>query len=148
MGAREEGIHFERYGGVPAERQAAAAAVRTIGGRPVMLELFGGRNADPEDAYLGEVETSDAYIGILGRRYGKPLPSRFSATHTEYLHAEKSGLRIATWCSNADDREGHEKRSSTFEHIMEACPRRCAGTGTRAGAREPDRSRTELATGN
>jgi hypothetical protein len=48
-------------------------------------------------------------VGILGRRYGKPLASRFSATHTEYLHAEKHGLRIAVWCLRTDDREGHEQ---------------------------------------
>src|SRR5688572_12267775 len=74
---------------LPAERQAAADAVGAVGAKPVLFEEFGGRDADPEDAYLGEVETSDIYIGILGRRYGKPLRSRYSATHTEYLHAEK-----------------------------------------------------------
>jgi hypothetical protein len=94
---------------LPDERRAAAAAVRAVGGTPVMFEQFGGRDADPEDAYLAEVETSDIYIGILGRRYGKPLPSRFSATHAEYLHAEKRGLRIAGWCLKANDREGHEE---------------------------------------
>src|SRR5262245_29248143 len=79
---------------LPDERRAAADAVRAVGGTPVMFEQFGGRDADPEDAYLAEVETSDIYVGILGRRYGKPLASRFSATHAEYLHAEKHGLRI------------------------------------------------------
>lgn len=92
-----------------AERQAAAAAVRAVGVVPVMFEQFGGRDADAEDAYLSEVETSDMYLGILGRRYGKPLPSRFSATHAEYLHAEKRGLRLAIWCLRANDREGHEE---------------------------------------
>jgi hypothetical protein len=92
-----------------AERTAAAAAIRQAGARPVMFEKFGGRDADPEDAYLSEVETSDIYVGILGRRYGKPLPSRFSATHTEYLHAEKHGLRIAVWALKVGDREGHEQ---------------------------------------
>lgn len=91
------------------ERQAAAAAIRAVGGSPVMFELFGGRDADPEDAYLGEVETSDVYICILGGRYGKPLRTRFSATNTEYMHAEKAGLRIATWCSNTLEREGHQQ---------------------------------------
>jgi hypothetical protein len=80
------------------ERQAAATAVRTANVLPIMFEQFGGRDADPENAYLGEVETSEIYIGILGPRYGKPLPTRFSATHTEYLHAEKSGLRMAPSC--------------------------------------------------
>jgi hypothetical protein len=91
------------------ERRAAADGVRAVGGTPVMFEQFGGRDADPEDAYLAEVETSDIYVGILGRRYGQPLPSRFSPTHAEYLHAEKRGLRIAAWCLKANDREGHEE---------------------------------------
>src|SRR6478752_776415 len=89
---------------LPTERQAAAAAARAVGVTPVMFEQFGGRDADP-----AEVETSDIYLGILGRRYGKPLPSRFSATHAEYLHAEKQGLRLAVWCLRANDREGHEE---------------------------------------
>jgi hypothetical protein len=29
------------------------------------------------DVYLSEVETSDIYLGILERRYGKRLPSRY-----------------------------------------------------------------------
>lgn len=94
---------------LPNERQAAAAAIRSLKAKPVMFELFGGRDADPENAYLGEVEACDIYVGILGRRYGKLLPSRYSATHAEYIHAEKSGLRIAVWCLRADDREGHEQ---------------------------------------
>ena len=91
------------------ERQAAAAGIRAVGLRAVMFEEFGGRDADPEEAYLAEVEGSDIYIGILGRRYGKPLKSRFSATHAEYLHAEKHALRMAVWTSSAPDREGHEQ---------------------------------------
>ncbi len=91
------------------ERQAVAAGVRGVGLRAVLFEEFGGRDADPEEAYLAEVEGSDIYIGILGRRYGKPLKSRFSATHAEYLHAEKHALRMAVWTSSAADREGHEQ---------------------------------------
>src|ERR1700722_20958237 len=94
---------------LPAERQAVAAGIRAVGLRPVMFEEFGGRDADPEEAYLAEVEGADIYIGILGRRYGKPLKSRYSATHAEYLHAEKHALRMAVWTSAAPDREGHEQ---------------------------------------
>jgi hypothetical protein len=92
-----------------AERQAVAAGLRGVGLRAIMFEEFGGRDADPEEAYLAEVEGSDIFIGILGRRYGKPLKTRFSATHTEYLHAEKHALRMAVWTSGAADREGHEQ---------------------------------------
>ena len=91
------------------ERQAAAGAARNAGVRAVLFEEFGGRDADPEEAYLAEVEGADIYLGILGRRYGKPLKTRFSATHTEYLYAEKHALRIAVWTSAAPDREGHQQ---------------------------------------
>lgn len=91
------------------ERQAVADAVRSVGSRPVLFEEFGGRDADPQEAYLAEVEGCDIYIGVLGSRYGKPLKTRFSATHAEYLHAMKYGLRMAIWTSSAPDREGHEQ---------------------------------------
>src|SRR5687767_3590453 len=45
------------------ERKAAAAAIRRLGARPIMFETFGGRDADAEDAFLGEVETSAVYVG-------------------------------------------------------------------------------------
>jgi hypothetical protein len=110
---------------LPAERQAVAAGVRAVGLRAILFEEFGGRDADPEEAYLAEVEGSDIYIGIIGRRYGKPLRTRYSATHTEYLHAEKHGLRIAVWTSVAADREGHEQSFlddvRTF-HVVPAFP--------------------------
>jgi hypothetical protein len=91
------------------ERRSAADAVRAVGARPVMFEQFGGRDADPEDAYLGEVETSNIYVGILGRQYGKPLRTRYSATHTEYRHAEQCGLRIAVWTLGVNEREGPQQ---------------------------------------
>ena len=91
------------------ERRAVADAVRSYGARPVMFEEFGGRDADPENAYLGEVETSQIYVGILGRCYGRPLRTRFSATHTEYRHAVQQGARIAVWALDIHDREGPEQ---------------------------------------
>ena len=87
------------------ERLEAAQAIRSFGARPVLFEEFGGRDADPESAYLGEVESSEIYLGLLGARYGKPLPTRFSATHTEFRHAEKQGSRIAIWAKHTNDPE-------------------------------------------
>ena len=91
------------------ERAAAANGVRSLGARPVMFEEFGGRDADPLDAYLGEVETSQIYVGILGQSYGRPLPTRFSATHTEFRHAEQQGLRMAVWALATQRREGPQQ---------------------------------------
>jgi hypothetical protein len=91
------------------ERRAVAASIREEGLRAVMFEEFGGRDADPQDAYVAEVEGADIFIGILGKIYGNPLKTRFSATHTEYLHAERNSLRIAMWASDTPDREGPEQ---------------------------------------
>jgi hypothetical protein len=89
------------------ERRAVADRVDAVGAEPVLFERFGGREDDAEQAYLHEVATSTIYLGILGRRYGRQLPSRFSATHAEYLEAERLGLRVAIWAKDLDDREGH-----------------------------------------
>lgn len=62
---------------LPGERQAAADGVRAVGGTPVMFEQFGGRDADPEDAYLSEVETADIYLGILVRATESRCPHAF-----------------------------------------------------------------------
>ncbi len=91
------------------ERAATAEGVRSLGARPVLFEEFGGRDADPQDAYLGELETSQIYVGILGRRYGRPLSTRFSATHTEFRHAEQQGLRVAVWALDTQEREGPQQ---------------------------------------
>lgn len=91
------------------ERSAVANAARTVGAEPVLFEEFGGRDDDPHLAYLSEVASSHIYIGILGRRYGRPLPNRYSATHAEYRHAEDRGLRIAVWVGDVPDREGPEQ---------------------------------------
>jgi len=91
------------------ERAAAAAAIEEVGAEPVWFERFGGRDADPEDAYVAEVRTSTIYVGILGQRYGKQLPSRFSATHTEFNEAERSGLRISVWTISSEEWDGHQQ---------------------------------------
>jgi hypothetical protein len=105
-----------------AERQAAVEALREVGLRPVIFEEFGGRDADPEQAYLSEVEASDIYIGILGKRYGKQLKSGFSATHAEYIHAKQHGLRIAIWAMAAPDREGHQRSFLDDARVFHVVP--------------------------
>jgi hypothetical protein len=66
--------------------------------------------ADPENAYTAEVATSGIYVAILGQQYGRRLPTRFSATHTEYNFAEEQGLRICVYPLDVSDREGHEQK--------------------------------------
>jgi Domain of unknown function (DUF4062) len=103
-------FHYRGFQTIPFDpQQPTVGGIRNVGSRAVLFEEFGGRDADPEGAYLAEVEGCDIYIGILGSRYGKPLKTRFSATHTEYLHAVKHGLRMAIWTLSTQNREGHEQ---------------------------------------
>lgn len=91
------------------ERRVLTEGLEALGCQPVLFERFGGREEDAEAAYSHEVASCSIYIGILGRRYGRQLPSRFSATHAEYLTAEERGLRVAIWAKDVTDREGHEQ---------------------------------------
>jgi hypothetical protein len=84
-------------GSLAKTRASCADAITEAGATPVWFEAFGGRDDDAEAAYLGEVASSTIYLGILGREYGRLLPSRFSATHVEYREAERLGLRMSVW---------------------------------------------------
>lgn len=90
-------------------RRAAVAAIEKIGATAVWFERFGGRDSDPNQAYLDEVRSSDIYVGLLGGRYGRPLPNRFSATHEEYREAEQQGVRLSVWVEQGIDREGPQQ---------------------------------------
>ena len=97
---------IEGYGD---RRKSAVAAIEQLGATAVWFERFGGRDSDPNQAYLDEVRSSDIYVGLLGERYGRPLPSRFSATHEEYREAEQQGLRLSVWAEQGVNREGHQQ---------------------------------------
>jgi Domain of unknown function (DUF4062) len=96
-------------------RQAAVAAIEAVGAEAVWFERFGGRDSDPNEAYLSEVRSSTVYVGLLGARYGRPLADRYSATHQEFLEAERSGLRTSVWAEEDVEREGPQQ--SFFEEI-------------------------------
>lgn len=89
-------------GGMTEERAAAVRGVGAVGAIPVVFEEFGGRDDDPEAAYVSEVASSDIYLGILGERYGVPAPSGYGATHAEYNEAQQRGLRVSVWTTTAD----------------------------------------------
>lgn len=92
------------------ERQRVAAGVEEEGARPLWFEEF-GRDADPEEAYLAEVDLSTIYIGILNELYGRLLPTGFSATEAEYERARNGGKRVAVYsAASAPGREGHLNR--------------------------------------
>lgn len=94
-------------GDTPEERRAVAAAVEESGARAAWFEEF-GRDADAEEAYLSEVDSSTIYVGVLNELYGRPnLPDGDSATEMEYRRAREAGKRIAVYVNAAaPGREG------------------------------------------
>ncbi len=48
-----------------ATRAAVAEAVESFGSRASIFERFGGRDDDPEQAYIAEVAASTIYVGLL-----------------------------------------------------------------------------------
>ena len=94
---------YEQY------RRATVAAIEALGAEAVWFERFGGRDCDPGEAYLSEVRSSTIYLGLLGARYGRPLADRYSATHQEFLEAERRGLRTSVWAQEEVEREGPQQ---------------------------------------
>jgi hypothetical protein len=92
-----------------AERAAVADAIERVGARVVWFEGFGGRDDSAETAYLDGVRASDIYVGVLGQRYGRPLPSGYSATHAEYNEALARGLRICVWATAGGNMDGPQR---------------------------------------
>jgi hypothetical protein len=98
-------------GDTAAERRAVAAAIEEEGARAVWFEEF-GRDADAEEAYLTEIDSSTIYLGLLNERYGRLNPPHgFSATEAEYLRAREGGKRVHVLvAAPAPAREGHLSR--------------------------------------
>lgn len=95
---------------MPDERAAARAAITSFGAQPVMFEdELGAQDVPADAAYLDGLARSSIYLGIYGRRYGVPLPSRYSATHEEFQHADVANLRMALFVADPfDDADGQQ----------------------------------------
>lgn len=79
---------------MPAERSAVRAAVEDLAAVAVMFEDLGAQDISAEQPYLSGVRSSDVYVGMWGRRYGVRMPDGCSATHVEFIEAERNGLRL------------------------------------------------------
>lgn len=87
---------------MPSERAAVRAAIEEVGAVPVMFEDLGAQDVSAEQAYLAGVRSSDIYVGLWGPRYGVRMADGYSATHAEFLEAERQGLRLCLFvCGEA-----------------------------------------------
>ncbi|MHB9005087.1 MAG: DUF4062 domain-containing protein [Coriobacteriia bacterium] len=79
---------------MPHERAAVREAIEAVGATPVMFEDLGAQDVSAEQAYLSGVHSSEVYVGMWGPRYGVRMPDGYSATHAEFVEAERKGLRL------------------------------------------------------
>jgi hypothetical protein len=83
-------------------RSAAREAVELMGHTPVMAEQFGARPYSSETACINEVQQSDAYLLILGSRYGYETEGGLSVTHAEYRAARDTNRPILAFVQDTD----------------------------------------------
>lgn len=80
-------------GGLEAERDALPGLVKAIGHEPVRFEDFTAQPDPSRQACMDGVDSSDAYLLLLGPRYGHTFPDTGqSPTHDEYMRARARGI--------------------------------------------------------
>jgi hypothetical protein len=79
--------------GLEAERDALPGLIKALGHEPVRFEDFTAQQHPSREACILGVESSDAYILLLGPHYGTAFPETgHSATHDEWVTAQRLGL--------------------------------------------------------
>ncbi|MEX3846235.1 DUF4062 domain-containing protein [Paraburkholderia sp. BR10882] len=83
-------------------REAAAQAIERLGQQGVRMEVFGARPDEASVACLGEIQDSDALVGIYAHRYGFiPQSQTRSITEQEYDFAQEK--EKPTFCFVVDE---------------------------------------------
>ncbi len=82
-------------GGLELYRDAASAAVESLGYTVLRSEEFGASSDTPRRACMEAARTADLTVVLLGERYGELQDSGLSATHEEFREACDHGGVIA-----------------------------------------------------
>ncbi|NYJ18538.1 DUF4062 domain-containing protein [Glaciibacter psychrotolerans] len=78
--------------GLEAERDALPGLIRALGHEPVRFEDFSAQAVPSREACIKAVESSDAYLLLLGPHYGAVFPETGqSATEDEWVTAQRLG---------------------------------------------------------
>lgn len=89
-------------GGFEVFRAAAKRAIDTVDGTPVLSEDFGARPYSSERACLTEIESSEAFVLILGERYGFEQSEGVSVTQQEFRHAVGLSIPIMVFIQDVE----------------------------------------------
>lgn len=78
--------------GLEEERDALPGLLKALGHEPVIFEQFTATGVPSREACLAAVDSSEAYVVLMGARYGDPLPETGqSPTHDEVVRAKHNG---------------------------------------------------------
>lgn len=96
---------------MPEERASVRSAIESVGAIAVMFEDLGAQDVTSDQAYLSGVRSSEVYVGMWANRYGVRMPNGYSATHAEYLEAERNGLRLCLFVhgESGSDMDGAQR---------------------------------------
>lgn len=91
------------------ERTEITELVRQDLSYNIFVSENAGSFSTPREAIINEIKTSDAYLCIVGERYGYEGifdGRKISATHDEFLNAKKYNKPIRVYVKNVNKRDG------------------------------------------
>jgi hypothetical protein len=92
------------------ERENLPPLLRLIGHDPLRFEDFVAPDASSRVACLRGVDAADAYVLLLGPRYGDKFPdSGMAPTHEEFETARRRGIPILVFVKNTDEPDQPEQ---------------------------------------
>ncbi len=81
--------------GLEEERDALPGLIEAVGHAPRRFEDWTARPVPPREACLQGVEGCDAYLLLLGERYGEPMPdTSLAPTEEEFTVARRRGIPV------------------------------------------------------
>lgn len=96
--------------GLEEERDALPGLIRALEHDPVMFEDFTAKSFPSRDACLQGVDSSDAYLLLMGEKYGDPLPETGqSPTHDEVVRAKHNGIARLVFVKSGVDMEPRQR---------------------------------------
>lgn len=107
--------------GLEEERDALPAMIKAIGHIPVRFEDYTARPLPSRDACIEGVEDADAYLLLLGPKYGAVLPdTQLSPTEEEWTVAKRRGIPILVFRKlGVDESEGQRRFVQRVEDYVQ-----------------------------
>jgi hypothetical protein len=101
------------------EREAVYRTLKEQGHDVVRMEDFGSRDDAPLETCLAAVESCEAYILLLGSRYGTIEPTyNLSYTHIEYERARELGIWVLAYVRDGID-EQHDVDQDDYLRLLD-----------------------------